>query len=371
MPTDGPTAKFLYSIIKQLDLKSASSPIHSSQELPWLTFHQQIDWNLVANQLEISNGHAARMRYSRFRQQMEGTTSTPRGSRPKKVANKGGKGNPKADLQKGSLSPQPSVKQENGMLAYQSNPMVKHDPYMQRIPDLGDIPYHPHQMSGHSASSSLSMSPYPPLAVAPTELGMQSSMSPYSHGPQIGFERHHASPHPWGPFKMEHPDVTGMPDRYPDPRRAWAPVKLENRLERGMSEPHHVPHHPWGAIKLEHEHGGAMTERYPEIHHTWAGAPVKVEHEDVGSNSRTGDPTSHSPRPWEPVKLEHPRESDMAEQPPASQHAWESAKSEPQGGNSPGESSSVADVWQPVKLEREDNGGNNDVLVKVEPPEKR
>ncbi|OJD27633.1 hypothetical protein ACJ73_00966 [Blastomyces percursus] len=65
MPADGHTARFLYTILKQLDLKS-------------------IDWNLVASQLEISNGHAARMRFSRFRQHMEGITTTHRTPRPKK-----------------------------------------------------------------------------------------------------------------------------------------------------------------------------------------------------------------------------------------------------------------------------------------------
>ncbi|OJD15669.1 hypothetical protein AJ78_04087 [Emergomyces pasteurianus Ep9510] len=64
MPADGQTAKFLYTMLKQLDLKS-------------------IDWNLVASQLEISNGHAARMRFSRFRQHMEGISTTHRTKKPK------------------------------------------------------------------------------------------------------------------------------------------------------------------------------------------------------------------------------------------------------------------------------------------------
>ncbi len=59
---DGQTAKFLYTIIKQLDLKA-------------------IDWSLVAGSLEITNGHAARMRYSRFKQHMEGATTQPRSPR--------------------------------------------------------------------------------------------------------------------------------------------------------------------------------------------------------------------------------------------------------------------------------------------------
>ena len=66
---DGQTARFLYTIIKQLDLKS-------------------IDWTLVAASLEITNGHAARMRYSRFKQQMEGQTTQ---SKPAKTTAKKGK----------------------------------------------------------------------------------------------------------------------------------------------------------------------------------------------------------------------------------------------------------------------------------------
>ncbi|KGO77720.1 hypothetical protein PITC_009900 [Penicillium italicum] len=66
LETDTPTAKFLYTIIKQLDLKS-------------------VDWNRVATDVEVSNGHAARMRYSRFRQQMEGTTGA---NKPKRKSKK-------------------------------------------------------------------------------------------------------------------------------------------------------------------------------------------------------------------------------------------------------------------------------------------
>lgn len=73
---DGQTAKFLYTIIKQLDLKT-------------------VDWNEVASGLDITNGHAARMRFSRFKAQIEGlpTQSTkPRAPRPKKDAASTGNG---------------------------------------------------------------------------------------------------------------------------------------------------------------------------------------------------------------------------------------------------------------------------------------
>ena len=70
---DGQTARFLYTILKQLDLKA-------------------IDWNLVADSLNITNGHAARMRFSRFKQHMEGIPTQPRTPRPKKEGAKDGKG---------------------------------------------------------------------------------------------------------------------------------------------------------------------------------------------------------------------------------------------------------------------------------------
>ncbi|KUM62729.1 hypothetical protein ACN42_g4386 [Penicillium freii] len=77
LETDTPTAKFLYTIIKQLDLKS-------------------VDWNRVASDVEVSNGHAARMRYSRFRQQMEGTTGA---SRPKRKSKKAKTMEPPLEMQ--------------------------------------------------------------------------------------------------------------------------------------------------------------------------------------------------------------------------------------------------------------------------------
>ncbi|KAJ6123409.1 hypothetical protein N7512_005874 [Penicillium capsulatum] len=86
LDTEGPTPKFLFAIIKQLDLKA-------------------IDWNKVASELEISNGHAARMRYSRFRNQMEG----PLGQRGGKKKAKKAKDDPKAALQTTPYVPPPET----------------------------------------------------------------------------------------------------------------------------------------------------------------------------------------------------------------------------------------------------------------------
>ncbi|KAJ5167694.1 uncharacterized protein N7482_003288 [Penicillium canariense] len=107
LDTDGPTPKFLHAIIKQLDLKT-------------------IDWNRVASELEISNGHAARMRYSRFKTQMDGPS--PRAIK-KRNAKKAGK-----DPLKGNIQASPQFSQ-SGIAPYleptespfQSNPFIKHE----------------------------------------------------------------------------------------------------------------------------------------------------------------------------------------------------------------------------------------------------
>jgi hypothetical protein len=146
---DGQTARFLYTIIKQLDLKA-------------------IDWNLVAGSLEITNGHAARMRYSRFKQHMEGATTqtrAPRAGKKEKEGKEGkerkggnegkegkeGKGG-KSGLKKGKkrafedeaddqrMAP-PYVKSENGPDS--AGPMVKRECHNIRIkkePDTKSAP---------------------------------------------------------------------------------------------------------------------------------------------------------------------------------------------------------------------------------------
>ncbi|WEW56381.1 hypothetical protein PRK78_001824 [Emydomyces testavorans] len=105
LPADGQTAKFLYTILKQLDLKS----------------------------LDITNGHAARMRFSRFRQHMEGTTSTSKTPRPKKPKTEKPKskkptfnelkGQPSAPV----IKPEPVIKAESGITS-------QIDPYLLAIP---------------------------------------------------------------------------------------------------------------------------------------------------------------------------------------------------------------------------------------------
>lgn len=231
MPTDGPTAKFLYTIIKQLDLKSVP-PLLSISTTRLTT---QIDWNLVASQLEISNGHAARMRFSRFKQQMEGTTSTPRASKPKKSTKAGSeKGSSKPGLETGPVvPPAPPVKQETGTEttydptqspyikteteAYQKIPTLEEEPLSSQYPSLRPAqqyrPQHSYPQIQYQpyAYSYTSYTPYSPMTVAPTDLNMYASTSPLSSAMSLGY------------------DLSAAP--------VWTPVKHEGENGGGSNEP--------------------------------------------------------------------------------------------------------------------------------------
>ncbi|KAL4972564.1 hypothetical protein BDW66DRAFT_169491 [Aspergillus desertorum] len=216
MPIDSPTAKFLYTIIKQLDLKG-------------------IDWSLVASQLEISNGHAARMRYHRFRNQMEGYQPQQR-KRPANKSSSKTTTNPcKASLYKESSpspSPMPMIKTEpseektcdsnnnNNNNNNNNTPHIKTEqqPYSQQVPCLADIPQygshmmptpymHPHPHPQSSAFLPSNSVPYhyqmPPLA---PELRMSSSTT-YSptpaYPPVPAYATGYRSTVAWTPVKAE------------------------------------------------------------------------------------------------------------------------------------------------------------------------
>ncbi|KAL8934514.1 MAG: hypothetical protein Q9216_005872 [Gyalolechia sp. 2 TL-2023] len=95
----------------------------------------QIDWEAVANELQITNGHAARMRYSRFKQQMEGTISTtrkPRVSGPRKrKENADGASKPAKKLKKDNKSPAEDQKFEDSQAmsgVESSSPFIQSEP---------------------------------------------------------------------------------------------------------------------------------------------------------------------------------------------------------------------------------------------------
>ncbi|KAJ5754069.1 uncharacterized protein N7511_008222 [Penicillium nucicola] len=132
LETDHPTAKFLYTIIKQLDLKS-------------------VNWNHVASDLEISNGHAARMRYSRFRQQMEGVSGVPR---QKKKPKKGKTVDPPVGMHTGlPANPFMTPKMESMEPFLHSNPFFKSELTTQGNPGMQDFTNYPQSMPGSGTQS--------------------------------------------------------------------------------------------------------------------------------------------------------------------------------------------------------------------------
>jgi hypothetical protein len=125
--TDPQTPLFLYAILKQLDLRS-------------------IDWNEVADGLGISNGHAARMRYSRMRSQFTGLSSQPKPPKPKKED--GGE----------SKSSKSKAKHNKRLLLEEENErMANHQPAV------------PHRMQQESDPKRIKMEP-------------QSFVNPWNHG---------------------------------------------------------------------------------------------------------------------------------------------------------------------------------------------
>lgn len=54
---------------------------------------QKVNWSEIASSLDITNGHAARMRFHRFKQQMEGIPPKPQVRKPKSDAPRGKKKN--------------------------------------------------------------------------------------------------------------------------------------------------------------------------------------------------------------------------------------------------------------------------------------
>lgn len=163
------------------------------------------------------------MRYSRFRQQMEGITSTPRSSRPKKTPAKTGKGlASKSDLQKDKGSPQPPVKQENARPAYESNSYIKVDPYGHEVQNLADIPHVSAQVM-HPRPLQPQMVPYTPLTAAPGTLTMYAPVPAFPPSPPLAFHQQ-AGPNTWAPIKTE-------PELEPEPEAGSklndAPIKVE------------------------------------------------------------------------------------------------------------------------------------------------
>ena len=75
----------------------------------------QVDWTLVADNMDITNGHAARMRFARYKNQVEGVQPRPREPRAPGSSSKNSRGRPvkKQKVEQGKKE-EDDVKQEKG-----------------------------------------------------------------------------------------------------------------------------------------------------------------------------------------------------------------------------------------------------------------
>lgn len=199
------------------------------------------------------------MRFSRFKQQMEGTTSTPRVARPKKNGSKTtDKDNPKAGLQKEPISPPPSglgIKQEHETTtAYDphQSPYIKTDPYMQRIPTLEHIP----QAEGRESMAPGVMQPVAPQPHA------QQLMYPQQHRlpqhplrqPRPQFHHRYQQHYPLPSYNPYHSPMTVAPA---DLSMHSAAPQFGPSLNWGFEKPSGLPS-LWTPVKHEGEENGAL-----------------------------------------------------------------------------------------------------------------
>ncbi|OBT82982.1 hypothetical protein VE02_08512 [Pseudogymnoascus sp. 03VT05] len=167
MPSEAQMAKFMYYIVKQLDVRS-------------------VDWNLVAADMEITNGHAARMRFARFKNQMEGTVPKARAPRDKSRAPKakriktkdekkeedgGEKALLKLKLEEGATADPGAASGESAKQAPARSPAVKPEPADDVVLGDADAPgeeVHESELPKQTAHVSATPSHSPPNSTNPT-----------------------------------------------------------------------------------------------------------------------------------------------------------------------------------------------------------
>ncbi|EPS29599.1 hypothetical protein PDE_04549 [Penicillium oxalicum 114-2] len=245
LDTEGPTPKFLYAIIKQVSLK-------------------EIDWNRVANDLKISNGHAARMRFSRFKSQMEGPSER---AIKRKNAKKLAKGDLKEEKISASLEKENTVKPEpidSGAISLSSElaPVIKSEADTQGHPPMSspfDI-YNTFRQSVSHFMSPLSQfnhiqdmgsSPFgipSPQAPSPLPMGVASdNHSSMSMAAQMAFPGYPPFPLYQGPSL--HNFQPQMPDFNSPPVITWGPMPQDSWEQ----ETNHQPDFASSSVKIEQE----------------------------------------------------------------------------------------------------------------------
>lgn len=207
----------------------------------------QVDWNTVARDLGISNGHAARMRYSRFKGQIDPSRAK------KKTPKKGEKGDLKGDMtmqmQPGMSMPTPpqmsfhlmnpgQVPKAEPMDSHcQPSPFVKSEPG-HRVPREGNFAHgseEQHHLSYPVSSGNMAPPPHMPQYV-PNGL-------PFSMAPPLPNATQFSSPTSFGPyptvpisqdfhmdeFGMHSPFLNNTPMINTAPTIAWEPTSAPRR----------------------------------------------------------------------------------------------------------------------------------------------
>jgi len=157
--TNDSITRLLYAILSQKCLKD-------------------IDWNKVARDpilsQEITNGHAARMRYSRFKKQMDGTSAVRKPRNPSSSPRK-----PKVEKNKSPKKVKERKNSDDGDIKAEAG--ESQDTQIEGTPEAG-TPIDPHSHHG-SPAHMVKREPGHPSGYPLTPMGSQSQ----SHSPSPGF----------------------------------------------------------------------------------------------------------------------------------------------------------------------------------------
>lgn len=255
---DNAMARFLFCILQQKDLKDVSVLGYAGYAVyisrpPRLT-SKQIDWNKVAHNpiltQEITNGHAARMRYSRFRASLLGIEPQRRNRGPNKSKVTKSKKDPKGKKEK-----EDQVTSELNAAS-----LARHDDLKTHIKNEAVVKTEVQRSQSH-VQSRLTPADLPPISMADSQLHFHNRlMTPCSDtdlfGPASGFATspasdmlHHDQPFDYaGPASVSH--CGGAHDHsswQPSPSYSpfqMAPYEIESYSAPGAFSDHHqhTPH---------------------------------------------------------------------------------------------------------------------------------
>lgn len=276
----------------------------------------QVDWNTIARDLGIPNGHAARMRYSRFKGQIDPSKVK------KKTPKKGEKGDLKGRLAMpmhlqprmdfATINSGPVPKTEPMDSHCQQHPFVKCEPD-HHVPGEGNLPGGSeavrnlaYSMPSGSMAPPLHVSQYvpstSPFSGAPSLPGLMpfsgsAQLTPYSMIPMSQDIR-------MDEFSMHSPFINHAPMMNNGPMIGWEPTSapsLENTPVAPRSESHpvsfnNVPIVPWEPTSAPPREGSPGVPRSEstqvQVHHapviTWEPTPVSPrEHTSVAPRSES------------------------------------------------------------------------------------